>query len=50
MNALRAGLVCSVIGFFVAVAVAHEDPIVLLVGLFPVAWIAVELLWRGLKP
>ena len=50
MNALRWAAVCGVIAIFVALAIAHEDPVVLLVGLFPVAWLAVELAWKGLKP
>ena len=49
MNALRWSLVCSVIAGFVAVALAHEEPWMLLVGLFPIAWLAVELVWRGFK-
>jgi len=49
MSALRWGLACGVIAGFVAIALGHEDPSVLLVGLFPVAWLAVELVWRGFK-
>ena len=49
MNALRWSLAFGVIVVFVSIALGHEDPSVLLVGLFPVAWIAVELVWRGFR-
>ncbi len=50
MSALRWTLALGVIVIFVSVAIGHEDPSMLLVGLFPVAWLAVELIWRGFKP
>jgi len=46
MNVLRWSLTCAVVAAFAAAVWAHEEPVVLLVGLFPVAWIAVELVWR----
>jgi len=49
MSALRWSLAFGVIVVFVSIALGHEDPSVLLVGLFPVAWIAVELVWRGFR-
>ena len=50
MSVLRWTLAFAVIAIFVSVAIGHEDPSMLLVGLFPVAWLAVELIWRGFKP
>jgi hypothetical protein len=50
MSGLRWVLVCGVIAVFLALALRHDDPLVLLVGLFPVAWVAVELVWKGFKP
>ena len=50
MSALRWGATCAVIAVFAVVVFGHDDPSVMLVGLFPVAWLAVELVWKGLKP
>ena len=50
MSTVRWTLAFGVIVIFVSVASGHEDPSMLLVGLFPVAWLAVELIWRGFKP
>ena len=50
MSALRWTLAFGVIVIFVSRALADEDPSMLLVGLFPVAWLAVELIWKGFKP
>ena len=49
MSILRWSVVCAVISAFVAAALAHDEPVVLLVGLFPVAWLAVEFVWRAFE-
>ena len=49
MNVLRWALAFGVVVIFVSAAIGHEDPSIFLVGLFPVAWIAVELIWRGFR-
>ena len=50
MSALRWSLFFGVVAVFASVALGHEEPSILLVGLFPVAWLAVELVWRAFKP
>lgn len=49
MSALRWSAACGVLAAFAAAILTHEEPGVLLVGLLPVAWLAVELVWRGLE-
>ena len=49
MSTVRWTLAFGVIAIFVSVAIGHEDPSMQLVGLFPIAWLAVELIWRGFR-
>ena len=50
MKALSWAVACTVLAGYFAAAGTHEDPLVMLVGLFPLAWIAIELAWRLLEP
>ena len=36
--------------YFLAAALSDDDPLAMVVGLFPIAWIGVELVWVALRP
>jgi len=43
-------LIAAFVGFyFLCSALASDDPTAMLVGTFPIAWIAVELAWVALR-
>ena len=46
MPALRIALAIAAGLLFVGLALAHDDPVVMLVGLAPLAMISVEAVWR----
>jgi hypothetical protein len=50
MRAPRWCAAYAVVAAYLAAALAHEEPLVILVGMLPVAWLAVELAWRGPEP
>ena len=49
MNPLRWILLGAVVATYLATAMAHDEPGLLLIGLFPLAWIAVEGVWRAFR-
>jgi hypothetical protein len=45
----RMGIAASAALFFLGAALASDEPVVMLVGLFPIAWLAVEAVWVTLR-
>jgi len=46
MNPLRWIVAGAVLASYFATALAHEEPGMMLIGLFPLAWLAIEAVWR----
>jgi hypothetical protein len=47
---VRMGVAASAALLFLGAALASDEPVVMLVGLFPIAWLAVEAAWVALRP
>lgn len=47
---IRVAVAAAVALYFINAALASEDPLAMFVGLFPIAWIAVEFAWVALRP
>jgi hypothetical protein len=47
---VRIAVAAAVGLYFFFVALASEDPTTMIVGMFPIAWIAVEFAWVTLRP
>jgi hypothetical protein len=47
---VRIGVAAAVGLYFFFGALASEDPAAMIVGMFPIAWIAVEFAWVALRP
>jgi hypothetical protein len=47
---VRIGAVAAVGLYFLSTALASDDPTAMLVGMLPIAWIAIESAWVALRP
>ncbi len=47
---VRVAIAVAVALYFLNAALASDDPLAMFVGMFPIAWIAVEFAWVALRP
>jgi hypothetical protein len=47
---VRAGALASVAAVFAAAILSCEDPVMMAVGMAPLAWLALEGVWRLFRP